>query len=297
MKVIQQFEDHVRPARDLICLYKVLCNQQQRRAQSRVLEKIQRLPGVKSPVLDTARSSQLFLIIMRGPLKINRATFSPRQLEFLLRQAVVALVTALEGYFLDEFQDKFFSVYSSVSERLRELNRLINNSKQKGRIPSWKSEYDELIDSSVLKIPIALKGHLEVRLHPGQRSGHSLKRAVLKQFVSSGLQSPKAISNLFKHLDLNNIWKEIARENPKRLSRVTLDLEDLNRRRNQIIHRADRPLREGSLAWRVTPEPVALEWVEAKLELVRQVVQSSSRVISRHVKGSPGSNRKHSVGR
>lgn len=77
MPTLEKFREHIKPAKDLVNLFDLLGNQQRRKAQQRVVERIQALPGVRGTVIDTVRSDQLFMVLMEGDINLHRAAFSP----------------------------------------------------------------------------------------------------------------------------------------------------------------------------------------------------------------------------
>ncbi len=288
MPALDHFQDQFAEAVRLMTLEQVLENRRQQKLQAkrrRSLAKFFRL-GQKR-IVDLAGGEHLQIAILDSGSKLDRRSFSRKNLAILLRQSLVVAVSAFESYYQECFRDHCYEVYRKVAKRIEALERqLAKTARPK---PTLQKELATLQQARILKFPITLADSLRYCCHQGSRPGHHLKQGMLRSRSGKSLQSPYDIQDLFKAIDLVDLWKKVAAHRGMTKSELTRPLEAINARRNQIIHCADRQETAGGLRQKKHPQAIHRVEVEGIFDFLRQTVQASNAVIHRHVRAAPKS--------
>jgi len=169
MAALDVLAEQMAVARRMVDLYLLLCNNRKYALKAPVRDRLMADYNVaKKHYADSVHSQQLRIVILRGPIQVDRRDFSPASLAFLLRQALVVGVSAMEAFFQEEYRDNCYQIYSSVHARIVELQDLLSKRAQPGRVPGWQHELEDLRQARILKASITLGDHLNVVSRPGQ---------------------------------------------------------------------------------------------------------------------------------
>ncbi len=195
--------------------------------------------------IDRSQNEYLY-IVLRGAAQVDRTYFDSRQLEFLLRQAVVAACSAMDCYFLEKVEENIWAVFA-------------------------KKGAESPVE--LLRLRITMGDYLQAQSYT--RKGWALKRAMMNSTRFASFQSPDAIAERLQLLGVKSFWNDVAREVSMRPGKLKGQMKELTERRNQIVHKGDRPGNR--------PQPVDLQWVKRRIQLVDRVVRAADGVIDRQV--------------
>lgn len=288
MPALDHFHDQLSEAVRLMSLEQVLENRRQQRLQAKRRKTLARFFRLgQKRILDLAGGEHLQIAILDSGANLDRSSFSKKNLAILLRQAIVVAVSAFESYYQECFRDHCYEVYRRVAKRIEVLERSL--AKATRPRPAEKRELSCLQRSRILKFPISLADSLRYCCHEGSRPGHHLKQGMLRSRSGRSLQSPSDIQDLFKAIDLVDLWKQVAAHRGMKKPELTGPLERINSRRNQIIHCADREETPAGLRLKVHPQSIQREEVKDVVDFLSRTVHASDIVVRRHVNGAPKS--------
>lgn len=216
----QTFEDNIRPADLMLKVYTLLDSNDQILTEGDLVEALKRTIEAAAEEDVMVIYNEIFLGMVRERAQMTRSTLRRAMLVNLLRQAIVATCTALETYLPALLRANLPTV---IRVRGRDLVP-VGDQPVLDYFEDLHFSLDELL--RLLKDPNAEE----------YISGKILGLANFKY-----LSDRKGIHVVGSLLGLNKPWGLIS----ERLNRDTKELisvlEDAVRRRNDIVHRADRP--------------------------------------------------------
>ena len=174
---------------------------------------------------------------------------STRDLDWLLRSAIVLAVSAMDAYFHDKIRYRAgrFNLFRAGQLTTQFLpKQFANLSIPLSELPRWEE---------------------------GARKGNVLRHWAVEYYGVRPLQNPDAIASALKLVGIEDLWNTIEPVNPRR--KVLLDrLETLVERRNQIAHEGDRlQHRSSGKALR----PISYQQTTEEVEFVMQLVEEVER--------------------
>lgn len=225
VRPLQAFEDNMRPARVLLTLYRLLDCEDRIEMDGEFLDRLRQLL-VASPMEELMLvRNEFFLGLVRERAEINKLTLRTVTLRNLLRQALVAACTALDAFLPDMLrthlpvliQLRGRDFYPKKDEVLKEY--LASSKDFNFSVDDMLRAMTEDEASMTLYIANKLIGLTSFK-YLSNRKGIHVVGALL------GLQKP---------------WPEITAHLGQG-SEVELSgiIEDISKRRNDIVHRADR---------------------------------------------------------
>jgi hypothetical protein len=176
--------------------------------------------------------------------------FTADGLSVLLRQAVVAIVSCMDGYFRDKFKDV---AYRRVSSAIAAGDTL----------PVWERE-----------LPF---GEL-ANIREYKRTGFVVQRILAHMAAGATFQAPDAIAGFMRDIGIKNLWGCVRDKLPdalkkryaggQALSKAILTVTD---RRNRIAHDADRV--------ETRPSSIDSEEVGEWIVLITEAVEAADKAI------------------
>ncbi|MGQ9910595.1 MAG: hypothetical protein ACUVS2_17345 [Candidatus Flexifilum sp.] len=215
----QTFEDHMRPAHLLLRVYRLLNSNDTVADDGELIAKLRTIVGATADEELLLIYNDLFLGLVRERADIKRSHLLQRSLSHLLRQAIVASCTALDTYLPAALQ---FNLPTVIAARGRAF------------IPVQ----DKMVKNYFETMTFNLQDVLRLMEHHNPPEFLSEKVVGFAGFSYMG--TDKGVHVCGALLGIENPWREIA----ARLERDEEDLKkivrDTVRRRNDIVHRADR---------------------------------------------------------
>ncbi len=246
MKPLTAFKQNISAAEEMVRLRELLAGKNVRKIRKERAASLKKaLRWRKVEQIDRSENEYLYIII-RAAADVSRTYFDSKQLEFLLRQAVVAGCSAMDCYFLEKIEENIWSVYS-------------------------KKGADSPPD--LLRLRITMGDYLEAQSYT--RKGWLLKAAMMNSIRFASFQSPDAIRDRLQLLGVRNFWNEVGHDMGMRPADLRRQVKEFVDRRNQIVHKGDRPGNK--------PQPIDLRWVKRRMQLVDRLVKAADDVIDRQV--------------
>lgn len=246
MKPLTAFTHNIQAAEEMVRLYELLAGKNVRkirRERAISLRKVLRWRKVEQ--IDRSENQYLYIVI-REAASVSRTYFDSKELEFLLRQAVVAACSAMDCYFFEKIEEKIWTVFS----------------KKEAKSPA-----------ELLRVPITMADYLEAQKY--KRKGWALKPAMLSSVRFGSFQSPDSIKEKLQLLGVKDFWPQVARELGMRPGDLRERVKKFVDRRNKIVHKGDRPGNKH--------QPIDLRWVKSRTQLLDRVVNTADQVIDRQV--------------
>lgn len=250
----QTFEDNMRPAHLLVRVYRLLDSNDGITSDGDMVTKLR-------PVVQAAADEELLLIynelflgLVRERADIKRSHLLKRSLGHLLRQAVVASCTALETYLPAALQTHLPTVI-----------------KARGR--AFIPQQDKMVKNYFETMTFNLQDVLRLMEH------HNAPEFVAEKIVGfSGFNymgTDRGVHVCGALLGIENPWKDIATRLGREEEDLKKTLRETVRRRNDIVHRADRSQSDpgGDI------QDVSLETTEQSVDSIKHVITSLDALI------------------
>lgn len=240
----QAFEDNVRPAELLLRVYRLLENDAIH-TDTDLVRSLRALVGADSQEELMLVYNEIFLGLVRERAQMPGGTLRPASLNHFLRQSVVAASTALETYLPSLLRANLPIV---IECRGREF--VPRDKDLKNYLRDFKFSLDDTLrllgdpDASLF-IANKLLGFVNFKYLTGKRGIH-------------------AVGSL---LNLDEPWEKISTRLSRDRSELETLVEDTTRRRNDIVHRADRPQSDPA----GEPKEIGYAWSKQAVDTISHV--------------------------
>lgn len=255
MKPKDGFDAAIGRVNHLLRLYDVLCNTRSRNIRSDWADSFLDLmhwPSEEAIIRVDGKDKQS-LLILRPSLGLDHRNFTHNYLSELLRSAVVATVSALDRY-----------VHDLVLQHSWTLLRRPEES-----IPT---------ELKKLSLPVLATKHAleKLRSDSNARPGHLVKAALQEHLHRDHtFQRPDDLLKAAKMLGVDDFWNKVVRAMPGTPDKqeVIKKLQDIVKRRNQIVHEADihRKTKAKKITLRDISKDTADDWYEWTRQLVAAI--------------------------
>lgn len=193
--------------------------------------------------------NEMIHALVRDSADLKKSFFTEKNLNLLLRQAVVATCSAMDVYFNDIIKEYIMKVFQN-----------------KGRYSPKK----------LLKIQMTLDEYLSIKSYedPERR----LKEIVLSKFEKITLGSVTGITETVEeYLGILDYWKQVAEKLDKRQQVIKDEIDAIVKRRNDIIHRGDRKKN----ITEINPEiqDIDFGWAYSHIHSVKALVLATDKII------------------
>jgi hypothetical protein len=215
----QAFEDNIRPAELLLRVYRLLENDSVETGGEMVAA-LRKVVGCDDNEELMLLYNEVFLGLIRERAQIPAAAFKRSALDNLLRQAVVSASTALETY---------------LPSLLRTNLPIVIEAKGRDFIPS-DGDLNEYFNDLAFDLPDTMRMLSEPEAAPLFIANRILGLTNFKY-----LSSRKGIHAVGVLLGLEKPWQQISDKLQRERKDLMNTVEETARRRNDIVHRADRP--------------------------------------------------------
>jgi hypothetical protein len=177
-------------------------------------------------------------------------------MNFLLRQSILVAAASVESFLWDVLRENALTII-----------------KAKGR----------KADDTLRNITLTLDDYLSLEGY--EDKDIRLRQIILKRFERGALYDLDKVSEIALILGVRDIWKEVGKEIGSTPEDIKVKLQALINRRNQIVHRADRP-DEGAPAEEADCHglrKIGFAWANNHVQLAKSFVTGSAAVIARSV--------------
>lgn len=242
LSALEAFELNIEDAHGLVQLAVVLRNGRARRMRREKRESLGSalsIPKKHWDGLDCVESGDVF-VVLKPDSEVVREQFAEKQLEPLLRQAIVAAAAALETYVVDRVME------------------LLSSALDRDELPRRLGE-----------VPMSVRQHLVI-VEDYQRKRWGV-RPIVQQYVQDlASPSPSQIGKAFGVVGQDNLLRRLDKERRVVGGATARSLEDFCERRNRIAHSGDRSGR-GRAAISVTEVGEHLDCVQSVVEALDRI--------------------------
>lgn len=196
------------------------------------------------------------LCCVKASIPLPSCLLSEGGMDFLLRQAVLVAAAALESFLWDVLRENALTVIQA-----------------KGR----------KADDTLRNITLTLDDYLSLEGY--EDKDVRLRQIILKRFERGSLYDLEKVSEIAQILGVRDLWKEVGKEIGSTPEDIKAKLQSLINRRNQIVHRADRP-EEGAPSDEIDCHglrKIGFAWANNHVQLTRSFVTGSAAVIAKSV--------------
>jgi hypothetical protein len=255
----QIFEDNTRPADLLLRVYRLLDTNDQLLVDGVLVEGLRKLVKAGTDEDLMCVYNEVFLGLVRESAQMPRSTLKRSTLVHLLRQAIVASCTGLDTYLPAMLR-------SNLPIAIRALGR------------DFVPREDQGVNEYFKDLNFSLDETLRLLGDPNAAEYISNKVLGLASF--SYLSSRKGVHIVGRLLGLSKPWDVISEHLNRDKKELMNILEDTVRRRNDIVHRADRNQDdpEGE------PQDISYAWTRQAVDSVQHICLALDELIAVRVK-------------
>lgn len=196
------------------------------------------------------------LCCVKAAVSLPSCLLAEGGMNFLLRQAILVAAAALESFLWDVLRENALTVIQA-----------------KGR----------KADETLRNITLTLDDYLSLEGY--EDKDVRLRQIILKRFERGTLYDLDKVSEIAQILGVQNFWIEIGKEIGSKPEEIKAKLQSLINRRNQIVHRADRP-DEGASPTEIDCHglrKIGFAWANNHVQLAKSFVTGSAAVIAKSV--------------
>lgn len=216
----QTFKDNMRPALLLLDVYRLLDSNDKIHTEGEMVDSLRKLTHASADEDVMLIYHELFLGLVRERALLPRSTLRQSTLNHLLRQCIVASCTALET-FLPALLGKHLPILIRVRGR------------------NFVPRDDHTVSSYFEDLHFSLDDTL--RLLSDDDAPQYIANKILGLANFKYLSSRKGVHVVAALLGISSPWNEIATHLDRDKKEIMKILDDTVARRNDIVHRADRP--------------------------------------------------------
>lgn len=255
----QIFEDNIRPADLLLRVYRLLDTGDQLQTEGELVEQLRKLvkAGLDEDLMLVY--NEVFLGLVREGAQMPRSTLKRATLAHLLRQAVVASCTGLDTYLPAMLR-------ANLPSAIRALGR------------DFVPRDDQSVNEYLKDLTFSLDETLRLLGDPNAAEYISNKVLGLASF--SYLSSRKGVHIVGRILGLSKPWDMVSEHLNRDKKELMNILEDTVRRRNDIVHRADRSQDDPQ----GDPQDITYAWTRQAVDTVQHICLALDELVAVRVK-------------
>lgn len=254
----QTFEDNMRPAHLLLCVYRLLDSNDNILSQGELVSALRAIVQASADEELMLIYNELFLGLVRERAQLPRSTLRQATLCHLLRQSVVASCTALETY---------------LPALLRANLPVLIRARGREFVPRG----DEALMEYLGDLQFSLDETL--RLLGDENAPEYISNKILGLANFKYLSSRKGIHVVGTLLGLSRPWDAIAGHLNREKRELMRTLDDTVKRRNDIVHRADRCQdKPGGDA-----QPITFAWTKQAMDTIDHVCLALDELVAARV--------------
>jgi len=242
----QAFDDNMRPAILLLRIYRLLDSNDNILTEGETVDALREVVRASADEDLMLVYNEIFLGLVRERAQLPRSTLRQATLCHLLRQAVVASCTALETY---------------LPALLRANLPFMIRVRGRDFVPSGDRPLRDYLSDLRFGLDETL------RLLGDESAPYYIANRILHLVNFSYLSNRKGVHGVGVLLGLAKPWDEISahlKHDKRELMRI---LDDTVSRRNDIVHRADRP--QNDLGGE--PQAIAYSWTQLSVDTINHI--------------------------
>jgi hypothetical protein len=256
----QTFEDNMRPAELLLRVYRLLDSNDRIRTDGELLDALREIVQASMNEDLMLIYNELFLGLVRERAQLPRSTLRQATLCHLLRQAIVASCTALETY---------------LPALLRTNLPVMIRARGRDFVPRGDPTFEEYFADLQFNLDETL------RLLDDENAPEYISNKILGLTNFKYLSSRKGIhvAGVLLGLSEPKPWDAIATHLNRNKKELMNTLDDTVRRRNDIVHRADRPQTDpgGEV------QEIAFAWTQQSVDTIKHICLALDELVTTRV--------------
>jgi hypothetical protein len=254
----QTFEDNMRPAEFLLRVYRLLDSNDNILTEGEIVNALRGIIQAESTEELMLVYNEIFLGLVRERAQLPRSTLRQATLCHLLRQSVVASCTALETY---------------LPALLREDLPVMIRARGRDFVPRGDEAFQEFFADLQFSLDESL------RLLDDENAAEYISNKILGLANFKYLSSRKGVHVTGILLGLSNPWDEIADQLDRDKRELMKTLDETVRRRNDIVHRADRCQEDpGGEA-----QPITFAWSQHAVDTIKHLCLALDELVAARV--------------
>lgn len=252
----QVFEDTMRPADLLLRVYRLL-DCQEIQTEGQLVKSLAGLVQAKRDEELMLIYNDIFIGLVRESAQIPKSSLKQHSLANLLRQAVVAACTALDTY---------------LPALLRQTLPTVIAIRGRDFLPQ-DTGLDEYFKDLTFSLPETM------RLLQDPDAPLYIANKILSHSTFKYLSSRKGVHAVGALLNLERPWDAIASKLKREKKELMNIIEETTRRRNDIVHRADRAQSEpdGEV------QAISYSWAQQAVDTIRHVCLALDELVAERV--------------
>jgi len=254
----QTFEDNMRPAVLLLRVYRLLDSNDNILTEGDLVTALRDITQASAGEDLMLIYNEIFLGLVRERAQLPRSTLRQATLCHLLRQAVVASCTALETY---------------LPALLRANLPVMIRARGRDFVPRGDQTFQEYFADLQFSLDETL------RLLGDENAPEYISNKILGLANFKYLSSRRGIHVVGALLGLSKPWDRVARHLNRDKKELMKTLGDTVRRRNDIVHRADRPQTDpGGEA-----QDITYAWIQQAVDTINHICLALDELVAARV--------------
>lgn len=245
------FENNFRTAETILKVYRLLVSDGNPTIATELISHVRTLFQTGQEEELVFLLNDLFLGVVREHADMRPTFFRPAQLCLFLRQAVVAACAAMDVYYNDLLRRNLLKVF---------LIKQRNFSKK-----------------HLQEIRLSLDDYLSVVQDPNPDS--RLEQLLLKYFERKTLSNVEGLTEVLEILGVERPWMQIAQVVGLPENSLRQQMQNVVARRNDIIHRGDRPAGSPDS----DPQAIDYPWTHSHVQAICNVVLASDDLVEQQM--------------
>lgn len=256
---IQTFKDNIRPANLMIQMYSLLDTNDQIESDGELVNTLRGIVQASADEELLLVYIEIFLGLVRQGADIPRATLKRRTLAHLLRQSVVAACTGLDTYLPALLRTNLPLVIKAL-----------------GR--DFVSTEDESVQEYLGKLVFSLDEVM--RLLDDPNSAEYISNKIINLTNFSYLSTHKGVHVTARFLGILKPWEMISKYLNRDKKELMTILNDTVRRRNDIVHRADRSQDDPD----GDQQEITFAWAKQSIDTIEHICLALDAIVSERMK-------------
>jgi len=254
----QTFEDNMRPAELLLRVYRLFDSNDNILTEGEMINTLREIIQASTDEDLMLIYNELFLGLVRERAQVPRSTLRQATLCHLLRQAVVASCTALETY---------------LPALLRANLPVMIRARGRDFVPRG----DETLQNYFADLQFSLDETL--RILADENAPEYISNKILGLANFSYLSTRKGVHVVGALLGFAKPWNEIAEHLNRDKKELMKTLDDTVRRRNDIVHRADR----SQAAPGDKAQAITFAWTQQAVDTIKHICLALDELVAARV--------------
>jgi hypothetical protein len=249
MKPIEVFEQNFKNVEAMLSLHNLLIDKDIGKEPVEFKRIVHQYFGIPNDEETVIVLNEMLHALVRDNASLKKSFFAEKNLNLLLRQAIVATCSSMDVYCMDILKENIMTVI-----------------RKKGRqSPSKLKEIELTLDEF-----LSIKGY--------ENQDERLKQIILSKFERVTLGNINGIGETIEgYLGIDDYWGKVSARLEKRPQIIKDEITAIVKRRNDIIHRGDRKKNLTEIDPEV--QNIDYDWTYSHIHAVKSLILATDRII------------------